>query len=133
MNSTFEDTLSALFGLVPEFTPQHDYPPVNIWQDENEIKMSIKLPGVKPEDIEINIKHDTLSIKCSREAEAIPEGTVARRMERINGNWQRTFSLPFAVDQDDVKAGYKDGILTITLPKAKAEMPRKIAINNSGN
>lgn len=129
LNNTFEDTLSALFGMVPEFTPQHDYPPINIWSGENEIKMSVKLPGVKPEDIEINIKHDTLNLKCSRMAESIPEGTIMRRSERINGNWQRNFSLPFAVDQDAVTAGYKNGILTITLPKAQAEKARKISVS----
>lgn len=129
LNNTFEDALSSLLGMVPEFTPRSDYPPVNVWKNENMVKLNIKLPGVKLEDIEINIKHDTLNIKCSRNEAEIPEGTVLRRQERINGSWQRTFALPYAVDSEAVEAGYKDGILSITLPKAKAEMPRKITIN----
>ena len=129
LNNSFEDTIASLLGLVPEFTPMHEYPPVNVWKNENLVKLSIKLPGVKLEDIEINIKHDTLNIKCSRKAADIPAGTTLRRQERVNGSWQRTFALPFSIDNDAVEASYKDGILNITLPKAKAEMPRKITIN----
>ena len=121
--------LESLLGLIPEFRPQYDYPPINVWKGENLIKMSVKLPGVKLEDIDISLKHDTLTLKCSLPAEALPEGYVARRQERINGSWQRSFSLPFAVDADAIAANYKDGILSITLPKARAEMPRKISVN----
>ena len=129
LNNSFEDTIASLLGLVPEFIPQNDYPPVNVWKNDSMVKLSIKMPGVKLEDIDINIKHDTLTIKCERKAAEIPAGTTLRRQERINGTWQRTFALPFSIDNDAVEAGYKDGILSIKLPKAKAEMPRKIAIN----
>ncbi len=130
LNNSFEDTIASLLGLAPEFfTPQHDYPPVNVWKNDNLVKLSIKLPGVKLEDIDIHIKHDPLTIKCERKADEVPEGTTLRRQERINGTWQRTFALPFSIDNDAVEANYKDGILNITLPKTKAEMPRKIAIN----
>ena len=129
LHNTLNGSLESLFGLIPEFRPQYDYPPVNVWKGENLIKMSIKLPGVKLEDIDISLKHDTLTIKCALPAEAMPEGYVARRQERINGSWQRSFSLPFAVDSEGIEANYKDGILSITLPKAKAEMPRKISVN----
>ena len=129
LNNTLNGGLEALLGLLPEFRPQYDYPPVNVWKGENLIKMSIKLPGVKLEDIDISLKHDTLTIKCALPAETMPEGYVARRQERINGSWQRSFSLPFAVDADAIEANYKDGILAITLPKAKTEMPRKISVN----
>ena len=129
LNNTLNGGLEALFGLIPEFRPQFDYPPVNVWKGENLIKMSVKLPGVKLEDIDISLKHDTLTIKCALPAETMPEGYVARRQERVNGSWQRSFSLPFAVDAEAIEANYKDGILSITLPKAKAEMPRKISVN----
>ena len=129
LHNTLNGSLESLFGLIPEFRPQYDYPPVNVWKGENLIKMSVKLPGVKLEDIDISLKHDTLTIKCALPAETMPEGYVARRQERINGSWQRSFSLPFAVDSDAIEASYKDGILSINLPKAKAEMPRKISVN----
>jgi len=123
-----ENTLARAFGLTNEFRPQNDYPPVNVWSGENEIRLSILLPGVKSEELDINIKHDTLSVKCQRAVEALPEGSHALRQERINGRWVRNFALPFHVEGYDVEATYKDGILTIRLPKAKAEQPRKIAI-----
>ncbi len=129
INNTLNGTLESLLGLIPEFRPPFDYPPVNVWKGENLIKMSVKLPGVKLEDIDISLKHDTLTIKCALPAEAMPEGYVARRQERVNGSWQRSFSIPCAVDSDAIEANYKDGILSITLPKAKAEMPRKISVN----
>ena len=129
LHNTLNGSLESLLGLIPEFRPQFDYPPVNVWKGENLIKMSVKLPGVKLEDIDISLKHDALTIKCSLPAETMPEGYVARRQERVNGSGQRSFSLPFAVDADAIEASYKNGILSITLPKAKAEMPRKISVN----
>ncbi len=122
------DGLNQLFGLFPDYTPQYDYPPVNVWKGANEIRPSVKIPGIKAEDIEVNINHDTLTIKGERKAEALPEGTKAIRSERIAGSFKRSFSLPYPVENDAVEASYKDGILNIRLPKAKAMQPRKIAI-----
>lgn len=130
LNNVLSNPFNRIFsGLLPEFMPDNEYPPVNVWKNENEIMLSIKLPGIKMEDIEVNINRDTLTIKCARNSEDIPEGTVTVRQERINGSFARSFALPFAIEQNDVEAKYKDGILTIKLPKAKTEQPRRIAIN----
>lgn len=126
--NAFTDPLSRFFDIISDFTPRAEYPNVNIWKGDNAVKMSIRLPGVKPEDIDININRDTITIKGTRKSEDVQEGTNVIRQERISGSFTRSFSLPFAVDNDAVDARYKDGILTITLPKAKSEQPRKIAV-----
>ncbi len=122
------DGLNQLFGFLPDFAPKFDYPPVNVWKGENEIRLYIKLPGVKAEEIEVNINHDTLTIKGERKPEPIAENARSIRNERISGSFKRSFALPFPVENADVEAAYKDGILAIRLPKAKAMQPRKISV-----
>ena len=122
------DTFGRALGLYPDYTPKFDYPPVNVWKGENEIRLQIKLPGIKAEDIEVNINHDTLTIKGERKVDEIPAGTKLTRSERLSGNFSRSFALPFPVENDAVQANYRDGILTISLPKAKASQPRKINV-----
>lgn len=130
LNTTFDDALQRLFGIVPEFTPMNDYPPVNVWKDESKVVISAKLPGARLEDIDITIRHETLNLKCKLDAMTVPEGAVMKKQERLSGSFSRAFSLPFPVDEDAVEATYQNGILNITLPKAKSEQPRKIAIKS---
>lgn len=106
------------------------YPAINIWTNEDGQYLVAELPGVRSEDIDISIKGDMLTISGERSLEDIPASAQFHRQERGFGNFSRTIQLPFAVDVDNVKAGFKEGVLNITLPKAIAEKPRQISINN---
>lgn len=91
--------------------------PVSVHEDQDNLQVSAELPGVNRDDINVELLDDTLSLTASRK---LGEQTVA---------FERSFSLPYAVQADKVVAAYENGILRLTLPKAEAVKPRKIAVN----
>ena len=122
--SSFDELLNGLVGRRGEF------PPTNVWMDENKIEFAFELPGMKAENLDVTAKHDTLTIKGKRDEEALPEGAMFLRQERGAGYFSRSFSLPFKVDSEKVEARYVNGILKVTLPKASDVMPKKINVIN---
>lgn len=91
--------------------------PVSVNEDKDNLQVSAELPGVERADINVELLDDTLSLSATRKQ---GEQTVS---------FERSFSLPYAVQADKVAATYENGILRLTLPKAEAAKPRKIAIN----
>ena len=106
------------------------YPAIKIWTNNDGQFLSAEMPGVSVEDIDIGVEGGTLTISGERWADEIPENAHYHRKERGFGKFSRSIRLPFAVDAEKVEASFTDGVLNITLPKAKAEMPKKIAIKN---
>jgi len=104
------------------------FPAVNVWADDEKAVVTAEVPGVKAEDLDISVESDVLTIRGSREPEKLQEGERYRRHERGHGQFTRSVSLPFAVDSDRVEARYKNGVLTVTLPRTEASKPKKIAI-----
>ncbi len=104
------------------------YPALNIWINDNGQIISAELPGLTPEDINIDVTGDALSISGERRYEQIPREAVHHRRERTFGSFSRTVQLPFMVDTNKVEAQFKDGILLVSLPRAEADKPRKVAI-----
>lgn len=86
------------------------------------------LPGVKQDDIEMQLDKNRLTISGSREAEERKEGESYHLYERSYGNFARTFALPENVDADKIEANLADGVLKVTLPKVAEAKPRKISI-----
>ncbi|MBS1992338.1 MAG: Hsp20/alpha crystallin family protein [Cyanobacteria bacterium SZAS LIN-2] len=108
---------------------QADFPPLNVWTNENGVIVTAELAGVSTESIELSVLHDTLTIRGSRQPEVLAEGQSWLRQERGHGQFSRTLRLPFAVESDGVQAHFRDGVLQITLPRAESEKPRKIAVS----
>jgi HSP20 family protein len=104
-------------------------PPVNLSQDDANLYAELELPGVAPENVEILAQGDTLTIKGSRQIAQDERTKQVIRSERVSGSFERTMTLPVEIDADKVNATLKDGVLTITLPKAQAVLPRNIAVN----
>jgi len=104
------------------------YPAMNIYTNEEEALITAELPGVNPEDLELSVINDTLTIKGERKEETLPEGACCYRQERTYGNFTRSIELPFKVDANKVKAVFEKGILTVTLPRAEEDKPKKIAV-----
>ena len=121
----FDRVFSPLFGAS---AGRDDFPPANVWTSDDKFVFTFELPGVKADDLEISAKADTLTVKGSRKPDVLPEGAQYVRQERGSGSFTRSFALPFKIDQDAVEASYINGVLTITLPKAREVQPRKIAI-----
>lgn len=104
-------------------------PPVDIYETDEALVMKAELPGFSKDDISIELKENTLVIKGERKREdEVKEGNY-HRMERSYGAFQRAFMLPMTVDQEKVKAAYKDGILELRLPKVQAAQPKRIAVS----
>ncbi|HSF31619.1 MAG TPA: Hsp20/alpha crystallin family protein [Candidatus Tectomicrobia bacterium] len=104
-------------------------PPVDIFETDEALVMKAELPGFSKDDISIELKDNSLVIKGERKYEdEVKEGNYHRR-ERAYGPFQRSFMLPTTVDQEKVKASYKDGILELRLPKVQAAQPKRIAVS----
>jgi len=103
-------------------------PALDLYQNNDNIVAVIELPGMRKEDIEISLQDGTLTISGERKEERGTEDG-ATRTERYTGKFRRSITLPTRVDANKVNATYKDGILTVTLPKAEEAKPKQIQIN----
>jgi len=106
------------------------FPALNMSEDEHNLYVRAELPGVAPEDIEITTKENNLVIKGERKIAAEGEKVSYHRKERDEGNFRRIISLPTRVDSDKVSAVCKNGVLTVTLPKAEEAKPRQITVKS---
>ena len=108
------------------------FPAINVWTNDSEgAILTTELPGINPEDVNISVTGDTLTIDgCCKPAEA-PESAQYHRRERSRGDFSRTVQLPYTINPDKVEARVEKGILTIVLPRAEAEKPRQIAVKAS--
>jgi len=116
------------FGLAwPE--PKLEFTPaVDIYEDEKSIYLKAELPGIKPEEIKINVDKHVLTLEGERKLEKEEKKEGYHRVERSYGSFRRSFSLPENVSTDEINAAYKDGVLTLTLPKTDEAKPREIKV-----
>jgi HSP20 family protein len=106
------------------------YPSLNIWTSEDSAVVTAELPGLNPEDIDISVEGDTLSLSGNRQPEVPQEGGTYHRRERRHGKFSRAFRLPFQVEPDKVEAIFEKGVLHISLPRAEEEKPKRIAVKS---
>jgi HSP20 family protein len=104
-------------------------PAVNIRETDSAFLVEAELPGLTKKDIEITLENNLLKLSGERRFEKDTKEENYHRVERQYGTFLRTFSLPSQVDSNAVKATFKEGVLTIEVPKAEEAKPRKIAIN----
>ena len=103
-------------------------PALDLYQNKDNVTAVVELPGMQKEDIEISLHEGMLTISGERK-EQTTENDKAERSERYVGKFRRSITLPTRVDASKVSATYKDGILTVTLPKAEEAKPRQIQVN----
>lgn len=109
--------------VAPRFTPA-----IDIEETAGEFLVRADLPGVAQQDVKVSLMGDTLTIRGERKRDASrPEGSM-HRVERVHGSFERSFTLGAPVRNDQVKAGYRDGVLEIHVPKAEAAKLREIEI-----
>jgi HSP20 family protein len=106
-------------------------PSVDIEEKDNEIVVKADIPGVSEKDLEVRLENNTLTLKGERKFEKEDKQKGYHRIERGYGSFVRSFALPAAVDADKVQAHYKDGVLTVTLPKTEAAKARKVKISTN--
>ncbi len=104
-------------------------PAVDIAEDQNEIVVKAELPGLKQEDIDIELTGDTLTIKGERKFDDTERKDSYVRIERAYGAFQRSFTIGVPVQNEAVSASYKDGVLEVHLPKSEATKPKKVVVS----
>lgn len=105
------------------------YPPVNLYETDEDFVVMAELPGVRREDLDLTLEANRITLRGERHAE-IPreDGASVHRRERESGIFRRTFEFPVPVDPDKAEAIYRDGVLRVRLPKAASHRPRQIAV-----
>lgn len=106
-------------------------PALDVYEDKENFIVKAELPGMKKEDIEVSLHDGSLSISGERKSESKHEDAEVCRAERFFGRFQRAVTLPAPVAADKVKAQYKDGVLTVTLPKTEEAKPKQIDVSVS--
>lgn len=110
-------------------SPVSDWTPaVDIREIDNAYLLHADVPGVKPEDIEIHMENNVLTLTGKREFDKTEDQNGYKRVERVRGKFYRRFSLPDTADGDKVSAKTANGVLEITIPKQAKVLPRKIEI-----
>jgi len=103
-------------------------PPVDVYEDQDVIVIQAELPGMKQEDIDIEMTGETLTIRGERKFEDEQRRDRYVRIERQYGAFQRSFTIGIPIEENKVKATYRNGILEVTLPKAEVTKPKKVQV-----
>ena len=103
-------------------------PPCDIFETETELVMKFELPEVKKEDVEVKLEQNVLTLRGERKCEEKSDRENYHRVERHYGEFIRSFSVPMYVDAARITAEFKDGVLTVTLPKNEEARPKQINV-----
>ncbi|SEI57618.1 heat shock protein Hsp20 [Deinococcus reticulitermitis] len=106
-------------------------PPVDVHEDEQGLELTLDLPGVQPDGIQIEAENQTLTVQAERKY-ARSEGRTAHRVERAYGTFTRTFSVPSKYDLTKVEADFDHGTLTLRVPRSEAAQKRAISVRSGG-
>jgi HSP20 family protein len=139
MMTNFNDPFEALFALQRALDSRLGsewgtstagagvYPPINVFQQGDDFVALIELPGVDKTDLQLEAKENTIRISGKKKIDYDQRQSIHRR-ERIGGVFDRTLSLPVAINPDGIRAELHDGVLALSIPRAESEKPRTIKI-----
>jgi HSP20 family protein len=122
----FEDAFTRMLSEPHANRPWS--PAVDIYETENELVLKADLPDVDQKDIDVRVENQTLSIAGERKFERNESGKGYHRIERSYGSFVRSFAVPNAFDTETISAEYKNGVLTVTLPKKETAKPRQVKV-----
>jgi HSP20 family protein len=130
MDRLFDDGFSRPWRLIPAAnTEAYEATfPVEVSETEGEIEVKASLPGVKPDEVEITVQNDVLTIKAEHKDTSEEKKRDYYRREIRYGAFHRSMSLPVSVDSDKAEATFENGVLSLTLPKAEALRPKQIKV-----
>ena len=121
-----QSELNRMFGI--GLVAGIDYPSLDVWAGAEGMIVTAQLPGIDPDQLEVTVHQDTLTLKGSRPDAEIEGEAVCHRRERVHGAFQRDVVLPLRVDADHVSARYEQGILRLELPRPPEDKPRHLKI-----
>jgi len=132
--STLQDQFNRLFNQAFDRSAEEGSltpwaPAVDIYETEHELVVKADLPDVKPEELDIRVENNILTIRGERKFEKKVNENNYLRVERTYGSFSRSFSLASTVNSEAIKAEYKDGVLTLKVPKREEAKPKQIKVN----
>jgi HSP20 family protein len=127
LNRLFEPFARLAVGDDEDLVSGAWAPPVDVAETQEKILVRAEVPGMRQEDISIEFDNGVLTLRGERKLEK-SEGVTWHRVERIYGNFSRSFTLPRTVDPEKISASYRDGILEVDVPKREEAKPRHIKI-----
>src|SRR5436309_2637820 len=132
--TTLQEQINRVFGDVMGRTGEESNltpwaPAVDIYETENELVVKADLPDVNPQDLDIRVENNVLTIRGERKFETKVNEENYLRIERAYGSFSRSFSLANSVKSEAIKADYHDGVLTLSLPKREEAKPKQIKVN----
>jgi len=133
--SWWDDILSPAWVApesgVDEYHEHTFHPPVDIFEKDGSLNLVVEIPGVRKEDVTLEVRDGILYLTGSRRLAEGNDGESIRRLERVYGSFHRHFHLPEGVKEEDIKAEYRDGLLFLTMPARPSSGGRKIPILTS--
>jgi HSP20 family protein len=131
--SGLESQVNRIFGELFDLSQESNLtawaPAVDIFENEHELVVKADLPDVKPEELDIRVENNILTIRGERKFEKKVDEKNYLRVERSYGSFARSFSLANTVNSEAIKADYKDGVLTLTIPKREEAKPKQIRVS----
>jgi len=131
MNQIFEDALSRTRGRDEGLRTGMWTPAVDIYEKNDSVVVKAEIPGVEKEQISVEVKDGILTLRGERKFERDVKEESYHRIERSYGTFLRSFSLPVSVDQEKVKATFRDGVLEVELPKKEQAKPKQVKVDIS--
>jgi len=129
LRNEFDRLFDSFFNTEEEETSLAAFSPsVDIMEKEKEFLITAELPGIKKDDIKMNIRDNVLTVSGEKKQEKKTEKDNFHRTERVYGSFQRSFRLPDSADQENISAEFKDGVLSVTIPKLKESISKSIDI-----
>ncbi len=128
LSRSFDDLFNEFFTNTPAYRRDGFMPSVDISETDTQFELSVELPGMKKEDIKVDLERGRLTISGERKFEKEESGKNYHRVETQYGAFNRTFHLPDTIDEDSVTAKYEDGILNITVNKSDDKVKKQIEI-----
>ena len=134
MHGDMEQVFDDFFGKRPAFLSA-DYrrwdwrPPVDISDTDDAVEVRAEMPGLSEKDINVTVKDNVLTLKGEKKHESDVKEENYHRHERAYGRFQRSFALPTNLETDNAKATFKDGVLTLSIPKSEQAKPKEISVS----
>jgi HSP20 family protein len=126
INRMFEDIASPMEG---ETTISRLFPAADVIENKDSFVVRAELPGLMKEDVKVTLQTNLLIISGEKKKEQVEKNQTLHKIERSYGTFHRSFELPVPVKANEIKADFKDGILTIVLPKIEEAKPKEISIS----
>jgi HSP20 family protein len=128
MGRTLNEPLAGFDWQLGDVATAAWTPVVDIFEEPEFVRIVAEVPGVKPEDVQILVEGNVLTIQGTKEQVAERKAEKVHRYERTYGSFERSFTLPATVDAEHIKATYEMGVLTLVLPKVEKAKPRQIKV-----